>query len=235
MSANARTSPDSTQRGALRPARGDGAGTRPAAGPSLPTCDTMTEGANRRGGAISGAGPAGGANLAAFVNALKGFAIAATPGGGGDTVAGTGRFNDPAQSIILPIFQTVESGLPKRHGTCRLFDRIRVRTEGKEHRAMRAMGAGIMMLILGSGAGFAQGYPIAGTAPDRRPEGAPKITQYAPGRAEAERYLHGVAQPAPPNILANLKSQGGWYTPFDRPGMTPPYDPRGWHARVGGK
>ena len=99
---------------------------------------------------------------------------------------------------------------------------------------MRHIGAGIVLCGLWSCAAFAEGYPIAGTQPDRRPEGAPTITQYVQDRAALARYLHGVSQPIPPSISANAKDQGAWFTPFNHPGMSPPYDPRGWHARLGG-
>jgi hypothetical protein len=37
-----------------------------------------------------------------------------------------------------------------------------------------------------------------------------------------------VSQPYPAS-LRFLEDQGNWYTPFNRPGMLPPYDIRGWH------
>lgn len=70
-------------------------------------------------------------------------------------------------------------------------------------------------------------YPVAGTAPDRRPEGAPRIVS-APA-VDRRSALHGIAEPLPVN-LKFLDDQGGWYTPFVHPGMLAPYDPRGWHA-----
>lgn len=96
---------------------------------------------------------------------------------------------------------------------------------------MRILGLSAIGLLAFAGAALAQEYPIAGLTPDRRPEGAPKITQPAREAADQARYLFGVAAPAPTTLGA--KDQGAWYTPFDRPGMLPPYDPRGWHPRTG--
>lgn len=73
------------------------------------------------------------------------------------------------------------------------------------------------------GAGF-----IAGTAPSHRPEGAPVITTYPKNGAWYDRALHGVDRPYPAS-LRWLVDQGAWFTPFTHPGMTPPYDIRGWH------
>ena len=101
---------------------------------------------------------------------------------------------------------------------------------------MRIPGVGVIGLVLAgllalAGAASAQGYPIAGTAPDRRPDGAPKITEPARKATDQARYLFGVSQPVPTTLGA--RDQGAWYTPFDRPGMLHPYDPRGWHPRTG--
>lgn len=69
---------------------------------------------------------------------------------------------------------------------------------------------------------------IAGLTPYERPADAPRITaDPTPDRA---RMLRGITDPVPPSLLQFLDDQGGWYTPFNRPGMTPPYDLRGWHA-----
>lgn len=68
---------------------------------------------------------------------------------------------------------------------------------------------------------------IAGLVPHERPADAPRITaDQAPDRTRA---LHGVTEPVPPS-LQFLDHQGGWFNPFTHPGMTPPYDLRGWHA-----
>lgn len=80
------------------------------------------------------------------------------------------------------------------------------------------------------GAQAAGSYPIAGTQPDRRPQDAPVITEGTP--RSTVRFFYGVAQPRPPS-LSWSNDQGAWYTPFNQPGMTGPYDIRGWHARKG--
>jgi hypothetical protein len=41
--------------------------------------------------------------------------------------------------------------------------------------------------------------------------------------------LHGVSSPIPES-LKFLNDQGAWFNPFTRPGMTGPYDLRGWHT-----
>jgi hypothetical protein len=40
----------------------------------------------------------------------------------------------------------------------------------------------------------------------------------------------GVEPPYPPSLLRVMEHQGGWYTPFTRPGMTGPYDIRHLHG-----
>lgn len=71
-------------------------------------------------------------------------------------------------------------------------------------------------------------YPIAGITPWQRPEGAPVIEWVQHDRAWYEKSLTGI--PAPyPRSLYFLDNQGYWHTPFNQPGMLPPYDLRGWH------
>lgn len=74
----------------------------------------------------------------------------------------------------------------------------------------------------------AEGF-IAGTTPDRRPEGAPKIEKFEKSPQWYEAATAGISKPLPPS-LKFLENQGAWYTPFIRPGMTKPYDIRGLHA-----
>jgi hypothetical protein len=71
-------------------------------------------------------------------------------------------------------------------------------------------------------------YPVAGLAPYARPAGAP--VEHEVRRAEKWRAqaLQGVSAPVPAS-LKFLDDQGAWYTPFDLPGMTGPYDIRGFH------
>ncbi len=71
-------------------------------------------------------------------------------------------------------------------------------------------------------------YPIAGVQPDQRPAGAPTIAQTNKGNGWYVQALHGLSTPYPAS-LKFLENQGNWFTPFTRPGMTGPYDIRGWH------
>lgn len=76
----------------------------------------------------------------------------------------------------------------------------------------------------------ADSYPIAGTAPYERPAGAPRIEAVKKDQAWYANALHGVSKPYPKSLYF-LDNQGNWYTPFNRPGMLPPYDLRGWHRQ----
>lgn len=75
----------------------------------------------------------------------------------------------------------------------------------------------------------AENFFVAGLKPSRRPAGAPTITTVSRNDDWRVRALKGVTQPVPAS-LGFLSSQGNWYTPFDRAGMTGPYDMRGWHG-----
>jgi hypothetical protein len=46
---------------------------------------------------------------------------------------------------------------------------------------------------------------------------------------DTKQALHGVSSPFPES-LKFLNDQGRWFTPFTHPGMTGPYDLRGWHV-----
>lgn len=86
--------------------------------------------------------------------------------------------------------------------------------------------------VVGAGPASAQvAYAVAGLAPQMRPEGAPAIIVFEKTADWHARALGGVSQPHPSG-LNFLDSQGAWHTPFIHPGMTDPYDLRGWHARV---
>ncbi len=74
-----------------------------------------------------------------------------------------------------------------------------------------------------------QAYPIAGLAPDRRPEGAPVMSAPAETTPTEARMVQGIPQPVPESISRWIKDQGGWFTPFSHPGMPGRYDLRGWH------
>ncbi len=81
---------------------------------------------------------------------------------------------------------------------------------------------------LGSLCCQAADYPIAGLTPWQRPAGAPVINSVDRDSAWFRRALTGISRPYPAS-LRFLDNQGNWYTPFNRPGMTAPYDIRGWH------
>lgn len=87
---------------------------------------------------------------------------------------------------------------------------------------------GACMVFGFAGAACAAELFVSGVHPDRRPEGAPKITEMKKDAKWEAKYLFGVTPPAPTTL--GLKDQGAWYTPFDHRGMTPLYDPRGWWA-----
>lgn len=69
---------------------------------------------------------------------------------------------------------------------------------------------------------------IAGVAPHQRPKDAPVITEVEKGADWYASALHGVESPYPYS-LRFLEDQGNWFNPFQKPGMTGPYDIRGWH------
>lgn len=59
----------------------------------------------------------------------------------------------------------------------------------------------------------------------------PTLTEPPAERVRADVAEHGITAPTPEAIKSFLKDQGAWYTPFSRPGMTGPYDIRGWHSQ----
>ena len=76
---------------------------------------------------------------------------------------------------------------------------------------------------------LAEPASIAGLAPAERPAGAPVIVAATKDGAWYARARTGVEPPYPASFRFR-EDQGAWFTPFDRPGMTGPYDIRGWHA-----
>lgn len=74
----------------------------------------------------------------------------------------------------------------------------------------------------------ATGTEIAGLKPDQRPEGAPVISESLKPKGWYDEALTGVTRPYPKS-LEFLVNQGAWFSPFLHPGMTGPYDLRGWH------
>ena len=69
---------------------------------------------------------------------------------------------------------------------------------------------------------------IAGTDPSERPPEAPVIKTFEKSAQWYENALFGVSEPYPES-LRFLEDEGAWFTPFNHPGMTHPYDIRGWH------
>ncbi|MEI2735696.1 MAG: hypothetical protein V9G24_13405 [Rhodoblastus sp.] len=88
----------------------------------------------------------------------------------------------------------------------------------------------VVGLFAATAAAGAAEYPIAGLAPDRRPEGAPTIVSFVRAPGWERRFFAGVAEPRPESLSWSA-NQGGWYTPFDRPGMIGPYDIRNWRSK----
>lgn len=71
--------------------------------------------------------------------------------------------------------------------------------------------------------------PVAGLRPDQRPEQAPRVAEQPMPAEQVTRALLGVSQPHPGNV-AVIASTGQWFVPLRHPGMTGPYDIRGWHS-----
>lgn len=84
------------------------------------------------------------------------------------------------------------------------------------------------MLPTAHSAEAALNYPIAGTTPWQRPEGAPALEWVKREQEWFQESLTGINRPYPRSLYF-LDNQGNWYTPFVQQGMLPPYDLRGWH------
>lgn len=69
---------------------------------------------------------------------------------------------------------------------------------------------------------------VAGSAPAQRPADAPTIKQHQITPEALGKRLLGVADPLPPNVV-DAALAGSWFMPLAHPGMTGPYDLRGWH------
>ena len=99
---------------------------------------------------------------------------------------------------------------------------------GKANMAKRLFQAVIAMAMAAPTMASADGYPIGGTTPYQRPVGAPIITAVNHNGTWYQQALTGVVSPYPAS-LRFLEDQGNWYTPFNHPGASGPYDIRGWH------
>ena len=87
----------------------------------------------------------------------------------------------------------------------------------------------LLSICVSSQAAGKSEYPIAGVTPWERPAGAPVIEWVRHDQSWYARALTGIAKPWPRSLYF-LENQGNWYTPFNHPGMLPPYDIRGWHS-----
>ena len=87
-----------------------------------------------------------------------------------------------------------------------------------------------VMLVSGAVSALSDDIFIAGVNPDVRPQYAPVITKVVKDGNWYATALTGVVKPYPYS-LHFLENQGNWFTPFIRPGMTGPYDIRGWHSK----
>lgn len=85
-----------------------------------------------------------------------------------------------------------------------------------------------LCLVLGINPAQAAPETVAGTQPDRRPADAPVVSEVDKSGGWYADALTGLSRPYPYS-LRFLENQGNWFTPFSAPGMTGPYDIRGWH------
>lgn len=92
---------------------------------------------------------------------------------------------------------------------------------------VRPCASGLLACWLISASAEAAPQFIAGTAPSQRPD-APVVTEVIKPEGWYAEALRGIAPPYPAS-LSFLEDQGNWFTPFNRPGMLPPYDLRDWH------
>ncbi len=86
----------------------------------------------------------------------------------------------------------------------------------------------LVLALIASTTSYAQEAYIAGVEPDKRPVQAPTIERMIKGDSWYAHALAGIDQPYP-SSLRFLENQGPWFSPFQHPGMTGPYDLRGWH------
>lgn len=86
----------------------------------------------------------------------------------------------------------------------------------------------VLFLLLSSSAYAVESESISGIKPAQRPVNAPVITSVTHNAEWYQQWLHGVDKPYPAS-LQFLESQGNWYSPFGHPGLSGPYDIRGWY------
>ncbi len=105
---------------------------------------------------------------------------------------------------------------------------------------MRGFQRCLAVLATVSAAGLATAAPadqpadepvrVIGLEPSVRPDWAPRVTTIERTPGWFERALSGIEPPYPAS-LRFLEDVGNWHEPFIRPGMTGPYDIRGWHSQ----
>ena len=95
--------------------------------------------------------------------------------------------------------------------------------------AVRVASAGAILAVTVAAVAAGEAY-VAGTEPSKRPAGAPALSTFEKPAGWDAAALRGISDPKP-SSLKFLGDQGGWYTPFIRPGMTGPYDLRALHAK----
>ncbi|MFV0681441.1 hypothetical protein [Ottowia sp.] len=87
-----------------------------------------------------------------------------------------------------------------------------------------------LALALAAGASWAQAEPyVAGLHSDRRPDNAPRLTQFSMTDAQVAHGLRGVEGTLPGNVR-DIASAGAWWTPLNHEGMPTPYDLRHMHS-----
>lgn len=84
------------------------------------------------------------------------------------------------------------------------------------------------IFLLGTQA-FSDENFISGLKPNQRPASAPRVTESP--RLDAKKVLHGIPGEIPESLQKTIDSQGGWFTPLIKPGMTGPYDIREYHSK----
>lgn len=99
--------------------------------------------------------------------------------------------------------------------------------QGQGAAAAAAPGASAPVAVIPSGA---PGW-VAPRSRALRPELAPRLHKHVASAELQQQRLRGVHAPWPGN-LSVIARQGAWYTPLFHPGMTGPYDLRGWHPPI---
>lgn len=93
---------------------------------------------------------------------------------------------------------------------------------------LKGLLAAVTMVCVLPGVSSAKEIFIAGVNPQQRPANAPTVTTVKKTNEWYKKALTGVVPPYPYS-LHFLENQGNWFNPFMHPGMTGPYDIRGWH------